>query len=170
MMVKWKRHVRLLSGVQLQATDPNGLPGLHGDGNAGCQSRLPGCQEVLLDRLVVGLSCGGNLLPSLSVLCECPAEFVFCTKGMSSGSSSTTQSMGKSLVLSSQRRRWSGRRKVGALEVGGSEGGEIVADCSTEFRDRLLDLCRVVVRLRFVDFGDPEEKRVNEAQSARARV
>lgn len=162
--------IRLLGGIQLQAADSNRLPSFHGDSDASSQGRLPGCQEVLLDRLVVSLSCGGNLLHSLSVLCESPTEFVFGTEGVGSGGSGTTQSMGQSLMLSSQRRCWGGCRKVRALKVCGSEGGEIVADCGAKFRDRLLDLCGVVVRLRLIDFGNPGQKWVNEAQPKRARV
>lgn len=148
-------YIRLLSRIQFQAANPNGLPSFHGDSNAGGQSRLPRRQEVVLNCRVVSLPRGSNLLPSLGVLSERPAEFVFGAESVSGGGSGTTQCMRKSLVLSGQRRRWSGCRKVCALEVGSSEGSEIVADCGTEFRDRLLNLCGVVVRLCFVDLGDP---------------
>lgn len=103
----------------------------------------------------MSLPCGGNLLPSLGVLSERPAELVFGAESVSSGGSGTAQGMRKSLVLSGQRRRWSGCRKVCALEVGSSKGSEIVADCGAEFCDRLLNLCGVVVCLCFVDLGDP---------------
>ena len=47
------------------------------------------------------------------------------------------------------------RGQVRALEVGGGEVGDAVADGGTELGDGLLDLRGVVVRLGLVDTGDP---------------
>lgn len=123
---------------------------------------MPGCQVLGLDGLVVSLPCGGDLLPSLSILSECPAEFILGTQRVSSSGCSPTQSVRQSLVLDDRSGGWGRRGEVGAFEVGGSEGGQVVANRSTQLSNGFLDLGGIVIRLRFIDFGDPGERCVNQ--------
>ena len=70
--------------------------------------------------------------------------------------------MRKRLVLlrSSGNRR--GRRKVRALEIVGCKVGDTVANGRRKLLDGLLDLCRVVIRLRVVNICYPLRKGFNK--------
>ena len=70
--------------------------------------------------------------------------------------------MRKRLVLlrSSGNRR--GRRKVRALEIVGGKVGDTVANGRRKLLDGLLDLCRVVIRLRVVYICYPLRKGFNK--------
>ena len=50
----------------------------------------------------------------------------------------------------------SGSRKVGSLEVGGGKVCDAGADGGAELGEGLLDLCGVVVGLRFIYTSDSE--------------
>ena len=67
---------RLLGRIQLQPADSDGLPSLHGNIDARLESSLPGLQEAVVDGTILLNSGGGNLLPSLGIESECPAELI----------------------------------------------------------------------------------------------
>lgn len=153
----------MLCSVELEPADSDSLPGLYCDGDGGVQRRLPRVEEVLLNGGVLVEARGRDLVPAARVEAEGLAEFVGVTysgaRGRGDGISSRVRSAGErvreGLVLRGRRSGRGGDGQVGAFEVGGGEGGDVVPDRGGELGDGLLDLDGVVVGLAFVDFGYP---------------
>lgn len=110
-----------------------------------------------MDGFIMLKACGSNLLPTTGICGECFIEFVFVTSGsamqfISCNGRGTVKGMRKSLMLEWSRSYRGGNRKICALEVGGGEVSDAVANSGRELSDGLLDLDRIVIGFAFVCF------------------
>lgn len=147
----------MLCSIEFKPADTDSLACLHSDRDAGRERRLPRKEESVPDVDVLLDARVGDLLPCSRVRMEGLAELVVASPGGRAYGSggirrSASDGMRQRLMLRGGGRDGRGCREVGALEVCGGEVGDALADGGPELGDGLLDLGRVVIRLRLVYF------------------